>query len=206
MYLSAVDSGSKQVPLLLASASPRRKEILDSMKLRFSAQSADIDETPLQGETPKEMVQRLALAKAEAVAVQQKKSLVLGSDSIVAINGRIIGKPEDADHAAKILKSLSGLTHEVITGVAFVHVAENLREVSFCSSSITFHELDDKKINEYIAIGEYKDKAGGYAIQGHGTELVKSYSGSFSNIVGLPVRELLRFMAGYGLERFSWKD
>jgi len=205
MY-SAVDSGRGTTPLLLASASPRRREILDGMKLCFTTQTADIDETPLPGETPEQMVQRLALAKAEVVAMKWKNSLVIGSDSIVAINGRIIGKPEDADHAVKILKSLSGLTHEVVTGVAFVHTAENLKEVSFCRSSVTFHELDDEKIKRYLATGEYKDKAGGYAIQGYGVALVKSYSGSFSNIVGLPIRVLLRFMAGYGFERFSWKD
>ncbi|GMT42313.1 MAG: Maf-like protein [bacterium] len=194
-----------KIELALASASPRRSEILASLGLRFTVDAANIDEVVLPGESSDEMVRRLALGKAETVAGRRRNSLVIGADSIVTINGRIIGKPESAEHAGEILSSLSGKTHEVITGMAFVRAVENLKKVLICRSSVTFYELGKEKINDYISTGEYKGKAGAYAIQGRGAELVKSYDGSFTNIVGLPIRELLRFIIGYGMTRLAWK-
>jgi septum formation protein len=194
------------VPLILASGSPRRREILADFMLDFSVKTASVDETVIDGETPEESVVRLALAKADAVAEKNNDSLVIAADSIVTIDGRIIGKPADKEDAREILRLLGGRTHNVVTGVAFVRLCENLRRSSACRSRVTFHDLTGEMIDQYLDTGEYADKAGGYAIQGYGKVLVKSYGGSFTNIVGLPVRELLRFVMWYGPERMPWRD
>ncbi len=173
--------------------------------LDFSVESADIDETSTADETPEDGSRRLALAKAEAVAEKNPDSLVIAADTVVAMDGKAIGKPADKEDAHSILRRLSGRTHEVITAVAYVRLCEKIRRSSVCRSDVTFHDLSGAMIDKYLATGEYADKAGGYAIQGYGKVLVKSHGGSFTNIVGLPVRELLRFVVRYGIERMPWK-
>ena len=173
--------------------------------LDFRIETAGIAEQSLPGETPEQSVVRLALEKAEAVAAKNPESLVIGADTAVAIDGTAIGKPADRADARSILRRLSGRTHEVITATAFILVSEKIRRSSLCRSSVTFHELGGEEIDLYLDTGEYKDKAGGYAIQGFGKVLIKSYDGSFTNIVGLPVREFLRFIVRYGVERMPWK-
>lgn len=195
----------KQAPLILASGSPRRAEILTSLTLDFRIETADIDEQSLPGETPEQFVVRLALEKAGAVAAKNRGSLVIGADTAVAIDGTAIGKPVDREDARNFLRRFSGRTHEVITATAFILVSEKIRRSSLCRSGVTFHELGGEAIDLYLDTGEYKDKAGGYAIQGCGKALIKSYEGSFTNIVGFPVRELLRFIVWYGVERMPWK-
>lgn len=199
------------VPVLLASGSPRRFEILTELKLDFEVETADIDESPMQGETAADTSLRLALAKAKAVAAEREDALVIAADSLVTLpsshgNGMVAGKPEDASHAVKILKSLSGKTHEVVTALAFVRECEGLGELVACRTRVTFHDLSDEDIDSYISTGEYKDKAGGYAIQGEGGKLVKSFSGSYTNIVGLPVTEFWRMAIRFGIERMPWRD
>lgn len=174
--------------------------------LDFRIETAGIAEQSLPGETPEEGVVRLALEKAEAVAAKNPESLVIGADTTVAIDGTAIGKPVDRADARNILRRLSGRTHEVMTATAAVLVLEKIRHSSLCRSSVTFHELGDEAIDLYLDTGEYEDKAGGYAIQGFGMVLIKSYGGSFTNIVGFPVRELLRFIVWYGVERMPWKS
>ena len=194
------------VPLILASGSPRRREILDSLMLNFSVETSDIDENVDDGESVEESALRLALEKADVVAQKNPEALVIGADTIVSLDGAAIGKPADRGDAQDILTRLSGRTHEVVTALAFTRVSEKLRSSTICRSRVTFHSIDGEVIDQYLDTGEYSDKAGGYAIQGYGKILVKSYDGSLTNIIGLPLRELLRFIVSYGTERMEWRD
>ncbi len=194
------------VPLILASGSPRRREILDRLMLDFKVETAGVDETIFPGESVEESALRLAAAKADAVAENNPDFLVMGADTIVSLDGAAIGKPADRDDAREILLRLSGRTHEVITALAFARCREKLRSSVSCRSRVTFHKLDISAIEGYLDRGEYADKAGGYAIQGYGKALVKSYEGSLTNIIGLPLRTLLSFIVSYGVERMPWRD
>ena len=192
--------------MILASGSPRRKEILDSLALSFAVKTSDIEETVNDGESVEETALRLALAKADAVATTDPEALVIGADTIVSLDSKPIGKPADRYDAHEILMRLSGRAHEVVTGLAFTRHCEKLRSAAICRSRVTFHNIDSGIIDQYLDTGEYSDKAGGYAIQGYGKTLVKSYDGSLTNIIGLPLRELLRFIISYGTERLAWRD
>ena len=194
------------VPLILASGSPRRREILDGLMLDFKVETAGIDETVNDGESVEESALRLAAEKGDAVADKNPDSLVISADTIVSLDGAAIGKPADRDDAREILLRLGGRTHEVITALAFARRCEKLRLSVSCRSRITLHPLNGEIIDNYLDTGEYADKAGGYAIQGYGKILVKSYEGSLSNIIGLPVRTLLSFIVSYGVERMPWRD
>jgi len=196
----------RPVPLILASGSPRRREILEGLMLNFSVETAGIDETVNDAESVEESALRLAAAKADAVADKNPESLVMGADTIVSLDGAAIGKPADRDDAREILLRLGGRTHEVITALAFARRCEKLRSSVSCRSRVTFHQLDGETIDNYLDTGEYADKAGGYAIQGYGKVLVKSHDGSLSNIIGLPLRTLLPFIVSYGIERMPWRD
>jgi len=192
------------VRLILASSSPRRREILESLCLTFDVKGADVDETPGVGESAVETVQRLALGKARLVAGTDKSSLVIGADTLVTMDGRVLGKPDDVEHAVEMLLSLGGRTHNVLTGVAFLKADEGIEEVVVCRSEVTFKKLTDAMAREYAATGEPLGKAGGYAIQGAGWELIDNYKGSLSNIIGFPVTELLKFFIRFGTERLEW--
>jgi len=194
------------VPLILASGSPRRREILEGLMLDFKVETAGIDETIFHGEGVEECALRLAAAKADAVADKKPDFLVMGADTIVSLDGAAIGKPADRDDAREILMRLGGRTHEVVTALAFARRCEKLRLSVSCRSRVTFHKLDSNAIDGYLDTGEYADKAGGYAIQGYGKILVKSYDGSLTNIIGLPLRTLLSFIVSYGVERMPWRD
>ncbi len=194
------------VPLILGSGSPRRREILESLMLDFRVETAGVDETVGDGESVEESALRLAAEKADAVADKNRDSLVIGADTIVSLDGAAIGKPADRDDAREILLRLGGRTHEVITALAFARRCEKLRLSVSCSSRVTFHKLDGDAIEGYLDTGEYVDKAGGYAIQGYGKMLVKSYEGSLTNIIGLPLRALLSFIVSYGVERMPWRE
>lgn len=202
--MAAVGAKDQKCRLILASSSPRRAEILSSLCLEFGTESADIDETPRGGESVVESVKRLSLEKARLVAVNHKSALVIGADTLVALDGKPLGKPEDHEHAVEMLISLGGRTHDVLTGVAFAKLDEGLEEVAVCRSEVTFKRLTIGMATEYAATGEPLGKAGGYAIQGAGMALVDNYKGSLSNIVGLPVTELLKFFVRFGTERLEW--
>lgn len=194
------------VPLILASGSPRRREILEGLMMDFKIKTADIDETVIDGEIVEESALRLAAEKADAVAEKSPDSLVIGADTIVSLDGAAIGKPVDRNDARDILLRLGGRTHEVVTALAFTRLCEKLRSSVTCRSRVTFHNVDGGIVEQYLETGEYVDKAGGYAIQGYGKALVKSYDGSLTNIIGLPLRTLLSFIVSYGLERMPWRD
>ncbi|MBI3582143.1 MAG: septum formation protein Maf [Nitrospinae bacterium] len=192
------------VRLILASSSPRRREILSSLGLKFEVRHADVDETPRRGEGAAEAVRRLALEKARVVADSEKSSLVVGADTLVALDGVVMGKPADPEEAARMLLALGGRTHEVLTGVAFVKADEEFVHAGVCRSEVTFKKISEATASKYVGTGEPLGKAGAYAIQGAGGDLVEDYKGSFTNIVGLPVAEILRSVVRFGIERLEW--
>ena len=183
--------------LVLASASPRRQELLRSAGFSFTIQAADIDEAPLAGESPRDCAERLAREKALAVSRTRPHDIVLGADTIVVVDGAILGKPVDAADAARMLLLLSGRVHSVITGVCVVAGSEsqNLRAASE-TTLVTMSELSDEEIRGYVATGEPMDKAGAYAIQGMAARWIPRIEGDYSNVVGLPVARVYAMLSG----------
>ena len=175
------------IPLVLASASPRRRELLAQSGFAFRIEAADIPEDPLPGEDPIAYVTRLARGKAEAVRSRpaNASAVVLGADTTVVIEGQILGKPESAADAARMLRLLSGRTHQVITGVSVVSAAQTLTAAEV--TAVQFHSLSDEEIADYIATGEPMDKAGAYAIQGRAACWIPRIHGCYFNVVGLPL-------------------
>jgi septum formation protein len=180
--------------IVLASASPRRQDLLRNAGIPFVVQAADIDETPLQGESPRDCAERLAGEKAAAVFRNRREDYVLGADTIVVVDDAILGKPRDAGDAARMLRMLSGRTHAVITGVCIVGPVASGRlpvasETNTASEStlVTMCEISDEEIRDYVATGEPMDKAGAYAIQGIASRWIPRIEGDYSNVVGLPV-------------------
>lgn len=176
--------------IILASKSPRRREILENTKVRFSIKESQIDEIIKANESPKETVMRLAYEKALDVANNNKESLVIGADTIVVIDDQILGKPKNEDEAYNMIKLLSGKTHYVITGFALINLSLNKKVIDCEVSQVTFKELSDECIKDYINTKESLDKAGAYGIQGYGGLLVKNIQGDYFNIVGLPISKI----------------
>ena len=175
--------------IILASASPRRRELLGNMGFSFKVVPADIDESRLsQSETPCEYVRRLSLSKAEKILSLHPDAVIVGVDTTVSMNNEIFGKPADFEEFHLFMSKLSGKTHQVFTGLS---VIDRDRTVSsYVKSDVTFVEMSEKDISDYWATGEPVDKAGGYAIQGIGGSYIKCVSGSVSSIIGLPQVEL----------------
>ncbi len=175
--------------LILASGSPRRAEILTFVGWNFEKQTADIDETPISGETPADYVQRLAREKASAIAKKHKNALVLGADTIVVIENKIIGKPVDLEDARKMLELLSGNWHEVFTGVALIKTENGEPEtaVDLQKTKVKFAELTEPEINFLVEKGEPLDKAGAYAVQAQAALFIEEIQGDYWNVVGLPI-------------------
>ncbi len=174
------------LPLVLASASPRRAELLAAAGIAFEVDTANVDETPRAGEAPRDYVRRLAEAKARAVTVRHPAGLVLGADTTVVVDGTILGKPVDATDAGDMLRRLSGRSHQVLTGVALVRDGRTV-EVDVAVTDVWFAPMTGADIDAYVATGEPMDKAGAYAIQGRASCFVTRIDGSYSNVVGLPV-------------------
>lgn len=190
--------------LILASASPRRVELLQQIQVEFEQQVADIDETHQSGETPEAFVCRLALEKAEAI--QKKHSVttsVLGSDTIVVLGGQILGKPSDRLNAVNMLKLLSGNTHKVMTAVSLITAKECQTRLSV--SDVTFMKLDQSLIEAYLDTGESMDKAGAYAIQGIAAQFITEIKGSYSGIMGLPLYETRSLLQEAGIKMLGNK-
>lgn len=182
--------------IVLASASPRRAELLKQIGLSFLVHPTDIDETPVNDERADHYVERLAREKARAGSVFAPDSLVIGSDTSVVLNGRILGKPVTADDAACMLGELSGQTHQVMTAVAVA--CNGACESRMVVTDVRFRELPAEEINAYVATGEPMDKAGSYGIQGRGGIFVEELRGSYSAVVGLPLQETAELLAGAG--------
>lgn len=176
--------------IILASKSPRRREILENTKVRFSVKESQIDEIIKVNESPKETVMRLAYEKALDVASSNKDSLVIGADTIVVINEQILGKPKNEEEAYNMIRLLSGKTHYVITGFALINLSLNKKVIDCEVSQVTFKELSKECIKDYINTKESLDKAGAYGIQGYGGLLVKNIQGDYFNIVGLPISKI----------------
>lgn len=178
--------------LVLASASPRRAELLRAAGFAFVVDPVEVDESVLPGETPEGHVRRLARAKASAAAVRHPGRPVLGADTVVVIDGRILGKPADDREARGMLAALSGRVHHVFTGVAVARDGQVREAVDV--SAVTMARLSPAEIEAYVATGEPRDKAGAYAIQGRAARFVDRLEGSFSGVVGLPVAVVHRLL------------
>lgn len=181
--------------IILASASPRRKELMELAGYDFEVICADIVEVVPEEAMPQEVVMSLALQKAQAVAAEHKEAVVIGSDTVVALDGKILGKPHSEQEACEMLRSLSGRTHKVFTGVAIV--CGGKVKNFFDETDVEFYSLGDDEIKKYVATGEPTDKAGAYGIQGKGSVLVKRIHGDFFSVMGLPIAKLYREMSDF---------
>ncbi|WP_078432465.1 Maf family protein [Metabacillus halosaccharovorans] len=185
--------------LILASASPRRKELLELLQLPFEVISSEVEEVVDENLHPADMVQSLAQQKAESVAKTKPNSYVIGSDTLVVYQGKMLGKPKSEQEAREMLIMLSGQTHEVYTGVSIVHKGKHN---SFCEqTSVTFYSLTQREIEDYVNTGEPMDKAGAYGIQGFGALLVKEIKGDYYAVMGLPIARTKRELLHTG---FKW--
>jgi len=182
--------------LTLASASPRRAEILRSIGWPFEALPTHVDESREEGEKADAYVERVALVKAVAAAAHSHGSLVLGADTVVVIDDQILGKPRNEGDARRMLRVLHGRWHQVLTGVALVNDVTGQSKVAHEVTDVRFAEMSDEEINWYVATTEPMDKAGAYAIQGHGALFIKEIRGEYFNVVGLPVRLLYSLIRG----------
>lgn len=177
-------------PLILASGSPRRKELLGLLNIPFEIKPADIDESPLENEDVAKLVERLSKSKAEHIAKDHRDSLVIAADTLVSINGNILSKPENDEEGLSFLKMLSGNMHIVYSGYCLSHQGE--ARASVLTSKVYLRDLDKEELNWYLSTGEGKDKAGAYAIQGYGATLVEHIEGCYFNIVGLSLAHLCK--------------
>ena len=185
--------------LILASASPRRAEILRSAGIPFTVLSSAVDETPLPGETASDLVRRMAAAKAELVAARAVgPAIVIAADTVVALDGTILGKPRTSQDARNMLEKLSGRTHSVITGVALVRLPDVERREFTEITQVHFTALSDEEIVKYLSSGEPFDKAGAYAIQGVAGRFIPRVDGCYFNVVGLPLARLCRELTALG--------
>ena len=176
--------------IILASASPRRKEILENANVKFKIMASSIEELTLDSESPCQMVMRLAFEKGIDIASRQKSDLVISADTIVVLDNTILGKPKDEIEARKMITSLSGRTHQVITGISLINLDNNKKIIDYVISKVKFKKLSEEDINDYIRTRESLDKAGAYGIQGYGALLVEEIQGDYFNIVGLPISRL----------------
>jgi septum formation protein len=185
-----------RVPVVLASQSPRRRQLLSLIGIEHDVRPANIDESYFAGEQPRAHALRLARGKAEAIAASG--AVTIGSDTIVVVDGEVLGKPSDGAEAARMLRRLSGRAHTVITAVAVRwrdRLVADAEEVT-----VTFRDLSDGEIAAYIATGEPMDKAGAYGIQGYGATIVERVDGDYFAVMGLPLNRLTRLLESLGLE------
>ncbi|RKD33199.1 nucleoside triphosphate pyrophosphatase [Thermohalobacter berrensis] len=184
--------------LILASSSPRRKDILSKYNIDIKIVESNINEKISQNERPKDIAMSLAFQKAYGVALKvDKGEVVLAADTIVVYKGKILGKPQDRGEAIDMLLNLNGKEHYVITGLAIIKAGTKTKVVDYEKTKVKFRNLDRNKIISYVNTGEYSDKAGAYGIQGYGSILVDKIDGSYSNVVGLPISKV-----DYLLEKF----
>jgi septum formation protein len=194
-------SAAPAAGLILASASPRRRELLERAAVAFEVRPANVPEQREPGEEPARFAGRLALAKARAVAQTagaEPPRLVLGADTIVVIDGDVLGKPADAEHAVALLSRLVGRSHRVITAVALVESATQRARHAVVESTVTMRPASAEEVRAYVASGEPLDKAGAYAVQGAGRRFVEQIEGSESNVIGLPLEETLALLREAG--------
>ncbi|MCQ4088175.1 nucleoside triphosphate pyrophosphatase [Saccharibacillus sp. JS10] len=193
--------------LILASSSPRRRELLSLLNIPFEVNASDTDESVPDHWTPQQIVQELALRKARAIISDTQPSsqdaIVIGSDTIVVQDGVVLGKPKDANDAKRMLNLLSGSTHQVYTGVACIDLANQQELCQFSQANVTMRILHEYEIEAYIAGGEPMDKAGSYAVQGLGAVFVEKIEGDYHTIVGLPIGLLYQMLQQFGIHALS---
>ena len=187
---------TNEKPIVLASGSPRRKQLLEMLRIPFRVMPPDVDEHVLPGEAPERYVTRLSRAKAEAVVARAPGELVLAADTTVVLGGAIFEKPTSPAHAVEMLSHLQGNTHEVMTAVAVARDGELAQALDV--SRVTFRPVDRPTLEAYVATGEPLDKAGAYAIQGLGAPLIERVEGDFFGVMGLPLRLALDLLARFG--------
>jgi len=188
--------------LILASSSPRRREMLQSVGLNFKIVPSHVNEENLVAENPRQHVKRLSRDKAMAIATKFKNAWVLGADTIVVIDGDILGKPSSGREAKMMLKKLSGREHKVFTGYSLVHMKTEVCATGVVQSSVKFKTISRDEMNWYIACDEPYDKAGGYALQGKGAYFIESIRGSYTNVIGLPLCEVLETLKRFKVIEF----
>ena len=188
---------SSKPQITLASASPRRRELLDQIMVIYDVLPVDIDESHIAGETPDQFVSRLAIEKANAGFNQKPHCPALGSDTIVVVGKEILGKPENKSHGMEMLSLISGRTHQVKTAVA-IH-SDTYQECVVSTSEVEFAELTELQIEDYWHTGEPEGKAGAYAVQGIAAQYIKRINGSYSGIMGLPLYETAQLLAHSGI-------
>ena len=189
--------------IILASKSPRRKRLLEQFGLDIQVVPSGIDESRIPRAEPEQYVESLASAKAVSVARLWPKAWVIAADTIVVLDNRILGKPADRDQARLMLQQLSGKTHRVLTGISLCCRSKKCCSTRAVTTEVTFKVLSDLEIEWYLSTGQPYDKAGGYGIQGRGAFLVKRISGSYTNVVGLPVCETIELLLGNKVIEFG---
>lgn len=195
-----------EVDIVLASASPRRRELLTQLGLVFRISPQDIDESVRHEEAALAYVQRMAEEKADAASEEKAikgDTLIIGSDTIVVCGGEIMGKPVDSADAQRMLLRLSGQTHHVYSSVSIIKGAK--REICLCESAVSFRQITAAEVSEYVATAEPMGKAGAYAIQGIGAMFVKKLNGSYSGVMGLPLFETALLLADFGIDCMGTK-
>ena len=190
--------------IILASASPRRKSLLEGAGYRLCVEPADIAETHRDGESPEAYVQRISREKAECVAARHagERAVVLAADTAVVHRNEVLGKPADAEQACAMLRSLRGDAHSVFTGVCVIECATGARHGFACETHVHFCDIGERRIAAYVATGEPMDKAGSYGIQGRAASFVSRIEGSYTNVVGLPLCETVELLERLGF----WPD
>ena len=188
-------------PLILASASPRRAELLRQSRFEFQTIAPNTPEAHPEHLTPSEICQINAYRKARTIAKRHPDAVVLGADTIVCLGRQVFGKPENLADAHGMLAKLQGRTHEVRTGVCLIHLRAHRQALFVATTAVTFRRLHSEQIRRYLAKINPLDKAGGYAIQEEGDEIVKAICGSYSNVVGLPLYETVALLNGCGYPR-----
>ncbi len=188
------------VEIILASASPRRWELLKQIGLSFTVQVSNVEENKFKGDNPQKWVEQLAKDKASSVASSLKQGLVIGADTVVFKDGKILGKPKSECEAYDMLSFLSGAEHQVLTGIAIIDAMSGESYIDSEITRVKFRQLTEQEINAYIATGEPFDKAGAYGIQGLGALLVESITGCYFNVVGLPLQKLAQGLKRFGVE------
>lgn len=184
--------------IVLASGSPRRQELLEQAGVEFTVKVSGCDETPIAGESVRDMVERLALLKAKEVAAYHPAALVIGADTTVYIQGQVLGKPNSEEEACSMLQTIQGQTHEVWGGISLVCLDAQIEETWSHRTSVTMLPMSQERIRDYVGTKEPLDKAGSYAIQGKGLQFVNSIDGSYSNVVGLNIAALMEKLRSLG--------
>lgn len=187
-------------PIILASSSPRRHEILSRLGLCFTMDSADVDESVDENLLPGQAAQALALRKAQAVVSHYTQGLIIAADTIVAVDGKILGKPSDSSDALAMLLTLQGREHNVYSGFAVIDASTQQTAADYEQTSVVFRPIDEAEARSYVATGEPVGKAGSYAIQGLGAVFIKEIHGDYYNVVGLPVFKLAQVLKTFGLD------